>query len=127
MSCLPAGTLALDGARVGRQTRTRRLDRARSCVRYAGALVLTVPALAIAVVLSTSLGIEVPAAAFPTLLTLCLVAASVGTVALTAEARLAHAELAAAPQADTSKKLDQIRATRHVQKAVDGRRRSWDA
>jgi hypothetical protein len=86
MSCLPTGTLALDGARVGRQTRTRRLDRARSCVRYAGAVALTLPALAIAVVLPASLGIEVPAVALPTLLTLRLVAAIFGAVALTAEA-----------------------------------------
>jgi hypothetical protein len=127
MSCLPAGTLDLDGARVERQTRTRQLLRARSCVRYAGTLALTVPALAIAVVLSTSLGIEVPAVALPTLLTLRLVAAILGTVALTAEARLAHSELAAAPPADASEKLDQVRTTRHGRMAVDGPRESWEA
>jgi hypothetical protein len=87
-----------------------------------------VPALAIAVVLPASLGIEVPAVALPTLLTLRLAAAILGAVALTAEARLAHAEPAAAPQADASEQLDQVRrATRHLRKAVDGRRRLWDA
>jgi hypothetical protein len=86
-----------------------------------------VPTLAIAVVLSTSLGIQVPAVALPSLLTLRLVAASVGAVALTAEARLADAELAAAPQADASEELDQVRATRHARMAVDGPRESWEA
>ncbi|MGH8567383.1 MAG: hypothetical protein ACREXU_05040 [Gammaproteobacteria bacterium] len=83
--------------------------------------------MAIAVVLSTPLGFEIPAVALPSLLTLRLVAAGVSAVALTAEARLAHAELAATPQADAPKELDQLRATCHVRKAVDGRRRSWDA
>ena len=122
MSCPSAGTLGLDCARLERQARTGRFDSARSCVRYAGALALTVPALAIAVVLSTTLGIEVLAVAFPTLLTLRLVTAVVGAVTLTAVARLAHAELAATPQADAPEELDQIRATRHFRKAVDGRR-----
>jgi len=89
--------------------------------------VLTVPALAIAVVLPASLGIEVPAVALPTLLTLRLVAAIFGAVALTAETRLAHAEPAAAPQTDASEQLDQVRTTRHGRMAVDGPRKSWEA
>jgi len=86
-----------------------------------------VPALAIAVVLSTPLGIQVPAVALSTLLTLRRVAAILAAVALTAEARLAHPELAAAPPAEASEELDQVRATRHVRMAVDGPRESWES
>jgi hypothetical protein len=125
MFCLSAGTLC-DGARVARQARTRLLDRARSCVRYAGAFA-PVPALAIAVVFATTLGIEVPAVALAALLTFRCVAALVAAIALTAEARLAHAEPAAAPQTDASEQLDQVRTTRHGRMAVDGPRESWEA
>ena len=65
--------------------------------------------------------------ALPTLLTPRLVAASLAAVALTPEARLAHPELAAAPLADASEQLDQVRATSHVRKAVDGPRKPWEA
>ena len=84
------------------------------------------PALAIAVVLLAPSGTAVPAVALPSQLSLRLLAALLAAVALTAEAPLAHAELTTAPQADASEQLDQLHATRRLQKALDGSRRSWD-